>query len=104
MRNLMVLAAALALVACMEKQPNGAYRVPIKTDTTKARDNAAKAGQNVRKATDEIANSEAAEKLRAGARELGRATEKGVGIAAEKAGEKLQEVGKKAQKDAAKRH
>ena len=102
MRKLMVV-AALALAACMQKQADGTYRV-VKTDTTKARDNAAKAGEDIRKATDEIANSEAAKKLRAGTKELGRAAEKGLGKAAEKAGEKLQEAGRKAQKDAAVKH
>jgi hypothetical protein len=104
MRRTWIVIAAVALAACMDKQPDGTYRVPVKTETRTARDNAAKAGESVRKATDEIANSEAAQKVRAGAKELGRATEKGVGVVATKAGEKLQEVGRKAQEDAAKRH
>jgi hypothetical protein len=86
MRRIIGMAAALALAACMQKQANGTYRVPHNS-------NAAKAGAEVKKATDEIANSQAIKKLQSG-----------LGKAAVKAGEKLQEAGVKAQNSAAKHH
>ena len=104
MRNMLIAAVALMLVGCMEKQADGTYKVTTKTETVKAHDNAVKAGESVRKATDEIANSDAAQKVRAGAKELGRKTEKGLGVVATSAGKKLQEVGQKAQEDATKHH
>lgn len=99
MRNTVVFLVSFALVACMEKQPDGTYRI-LKTDTAKARTNAARAGEGVKKATDEIANSPMTQKLRAGARALGRKAQEGLGKAAVKAGEKLKDAGAKAQADA----
>lgn len=86
MRNAIVLAASLMMCACMQKQTDGTYRVP-------ANGNAAKAGAEVKKATDQVAHSDAVKKL-----------ESGIGKVATKAGEKLQQAGAKAQADAAKRH
>ena len=86
MRTTIGVVATLLLVACMQKQADGTYRLPRNS-------NASKAGAEVKKATDKIAKSDVAKKI-----------ESGVGKVATKAGEKLQKVGEKVQADAAKHH
>jgi hypothetical protein len=81
----------------MKKQADGTYRVaaPPPTDT-------AKIGKEIKKTAQEINKSEAMQKVKAGSRELGRTVEKGIGKAAQSAGAKLQEVGKRVENDAKK--
>jgi hypothetical protein len=100
---MIVVLTMVALASCMEKQTDGTYRVPA-SSTSKARDNAAKAGDQVKRTADEIGKSDAAQKIKAGTRELGRAAEKGLGKAAQAAGAKLQQAGAKAEQDAKKPH
>src|SRR5712691_5316583 len=104
MRKAAFLFVSLAAIACMKKADDGTYRVtnPIATDTAKARDNAAKSGEQMKKKADQINNSEAVQKIKAGSKELGKGVEEGLGQAAQAAGAKLQQVGKKAEENAKK--
>ena len=75
MKRLTTCAIVLLAFACMQKQPDGSYRV---TDT---------------------ATSDAAQKIKNGSIELGRGVKEGLGQAAQKAGAGLQKAGKKAEED-----
>ncbi len=101
-------ALVLAMFSCMKKQSDGTYRVtnPAPADTAKVKDNAAKAGEQVRQAAERVENSEAMKKAQEATREAGRevkrGVQKGLGKAAQAAGTKLHEVGVKVEEDAAK--
>ena len=101
MKRIITCAIALLAFACMQKQPDGTYRVPVATSDAakKAHDNAAKSGDQIKKTTDDIGNSDAVQKIKNGSVELGRGVKEGLGVAAQKAGAGLQKVGKKAEDD-----
>jgi hypothetical protein len=99
MKRTIPFAIALLAFACMQKQPDGTYRVPVATSDAakKAHDNAAKSGDQIRKTTDDIGKSDAVQKMKNGSVELGRGVKEGLGQAAQKAGAGLQKAGKKAE-------
>ena len=105
MRTTVTIGLALAVIACAQKQPDGTYRItnPVTTDTSKARNNAAKAGDEVNQKIDELSKTEPVQKIKEGSKEVGQGVKQGLGHAAVVAGEKLQEVGKKAEDSAKKR-
>ena len=102
MKRITTCAIALLAFACMQKQPDGTYRV---TDTAtseaakKAHDNAVKSGNEIKKTTEEIGKSDAVQKMKNGSVELGRGVKEGLGQVAQKAGAGLQKAGKKAEDD-----
>ncbi len=102
MKRLTTCAIVLLAFACMQKQPDGSYRV---TDTAtsdaakKAHDDAVKTGNQIKQTTDDIGKSDAAQKIKNGSIELGRGVKEGLGQAAQKAGAGLQKAGKKAEDD-----
>jgi len=101
MKRIITCATVLLAFACMQKQPDGTYRVPAATSDAakKARENAAKSGDQIKKTTDDIGNSDAVQKIKSGSIELGRGVKEGLGEAAQKAGAGLQKAGKKAEDD-----
>ena len=92
MRKALLLIAVLTMVGCMQKQADGTYRV-----TTTGRDDAAKARDQVKSTVHQLGSSDAAEKIKSGSKQLGKGIEEGVGHAAQVAGAKLQQAGKKAE-------
>lgn len=102
MKRTITCAIALLAFACMQKQPDGTYRVPAGATSDaakKARENAAKSGDQIKKTTEDIGNSDAVQKIKSGSVELGRGVKEGLGVAAQKAGAGLQKAGKKAEDD-----
>jgi hypothetical protein len=101
MKRVITVAIVLLAFACMQKQPDGTYRVTNDTSNAakKARDNAAKSGDQINKATDNLGKSDAVQKMKNGSVELGRGVKEGLGQVAQKAGAGLQKVGKKAEDD-----
>jgi hypothetical protein len=102
MKRFTTCAIVLLTFACMQKQPDGTYRVPMR-DTSqaakKARENAAKSGDEIKKSTEELGKSDAVQKMKNGSIELGRGVKEGLGQAAQKTGAALQQAGKKAEED-----
>ena len=102
MKRLTTFAIVLLAFACMQKQPDGSYKI---TDTAtsdaakKAHDGAVKTGDQIKKTTEEIGKSDAVQKIKNGSVEVGRGVKQGLGQAAQKAGAGLQKVGKKAEED-----
>jgi hypothetical protein len=102
MKRFIPCAIALLAFACMQKQPDGTYRV---TDSAaseaakKAHDNAAKSGDQLKKTTEDIGKSDAVQKIKNGSVEVGRGVKEGLGQVAQKAGAGLQKAGKKAEED-----
>jgi len=102
MKRVTTFAIVLLAFACMQKQPDGSYKV---TDTAtsgaakKAHDDAVKTGDQIKKTTEDIGKSDAAQKIKNGSVELGRGVKEGLGQAAQKAGASLQKAGKKAEDD-----
>jgi len=102
MKRVTTFAIVLLAFACMQKQPDGSYKV---TDTAtsdaakKAHDDAVKTGDQIKKSTEDIGKSDAAQKIKNGSVELGRGVKEGLGQAAQKAGASLQKAGKKAEDD-----
>jgi NADH dehydrogenase/NADH:ubiquinone oxidoreductase subunit G len=100
MKRLIPCAIVLLAFACMQKQPDGSYKV---TDTAtsdaakKVKEGAAKTGDQIKESTDEIAKSDAVQKIKNGSVEVGRGVKEGLGQAAQKAGAGLQKAGKKAE-------
>jgi len=88
MKNRIVCAAILVLaLGCMKKQADGTYRVtePSDADKAKARENAVKAGEDLKKDTKELG-----EKIKAGAEAVKDSdTVKGIKSDAKRAGEKI---------------
>jgi hypothetical protein len=102
MKRLIPCAIVLLAFACMQKQPDGSYKVTDTATSTaaqKVHDDAVKAGDQVKKSTDEIAKSEAVQKIKNGSVEVGRGVKEGLGQAAQSAGASLQKAGKKAEED-----
>ena len=99
MKRIITCAIVLLAFACMKKQPDGTYRVTTTTSEAakKAHDNAAKSGDQIKKATDDLGKSDAVQKMKHGSVELGRGVKEGLGQAAQKAGAGLQKAGKKAE-------
>lgn len=97
MRKMALLLMFLAASACMKKNADGTYRVdnPVagKVDSKKARDNAAKSGDELKADL-----KKAGEKLKAGA-EKARDSDTAKRLE-EKAGEKLQHAGEKLKENA----
>jgi len=102
MKRVTTFTIVLLAFACMQKQPDGSYKV---TDTAtsdaakKAHDGAVKTGDEIKKTTEDIGKSDAAQKIKNGSVELGRGVKEGLGQAAQKAGASLQKAGKKAEDD-----
>lgn len=102
MKRLIPCAIVLLAFACMQKQPDGSYKV---TDTAtsdatkKVHDDAVKTGDQIKKTTEDIGKSDAAQKIKNGSVEVGRGVKEGLGQAAQKAGAGLQKAGKKAEDD-----
>jgi hypothetical protein len=101
MKQITTFALVLLAVACMQKQADGTYRITNDTSNAakKAHDNAAKSGDQINKATDNLGKSDAVQKMKNGSVELGRGVKEGLGQVAQKAGAGLQKVGKKAEDD-----
>jgi NADH dehydrogenase/NADH:ubiquinone oxidoreductase subunit G len=102
MKRAIVCAIAMLAFACMQKQPDGTYRVTSTAASDaakKAHDDAAKSGDQIKKTTDDIGKSDAVQKIKSGSVELGRGVKEGLGQAAQKAGAELQKAGKKAEDD-----
>jgi hypothetical protein len=101
MKRIITCAIAVLAFACMQKQPDGTYRVTAATSDAakKAHENAAKSGDQIKKTSDDIGNSDAAQKIKNGSVELGRGVKEGLGQVAQKAGASLQNAGKKAEDD-----
>jgi hypothetical protein len=101
MKRLTTLAMVFLAFACMQKQPDGTYRVTNDTSDAakKAHDNAVKSGDQIKKATDDLGNSDAVQKMKNGSVQLGRGVKEGLGQVAQKAGAGLQKAGKKAEDD-----
>jgi hypothetical protein len=101
MKRITTFAIVLLALGCMQKQPDGTYRV--KNDTSdaakKAHDNAAKSGDQINKATEDFGKSDAVQKMKNGSVEVGRGVKEGLGQVAQKAGAGLQKAGKKAEDD-----
>jgi hypothetical protein len=102
MKRVTTFAIVLLAFACMQKQPDGSYKV---TDTAtsdatkKVHDGAVKTGDQIKKTGEDIGKSDAAQKIKNGSVELGRGVKEGLGQAAQKAGASLQNAGKKAEDD-----
>jgi hypothetical protein len=101
MKRITTFAVVFLALACMQKQPDGTYRVTTATSDAakKAHDNAVKSGDEINKATDDLGKSDAVQKMKNGSVELGRGVKEGLGQVAQKAGAGLQKVGKKAEDD-----
>jgi hypothetical protein len=101
MKRITTFTLVLLAFACMQKQPDGTYRVTKDTsDAAKtARDNASKSGDQINKATEDLGKSDAVQKMKNGSVQLGRGVKEGLGQVAQKAGASLQKVGKKAEDD-----
>ena len=101
MKRILTCTIALLAFACMQKQPDGTYRVPAATSDAakKAHENAAKSGDQIKKTTEDIGKSDAVQKMKNGSVELGRGVKEGLGQVAQKAGAGLQKAGKKAEDD-----
>jgi len=101
MKRFITFAIVLLALGCMQKQPDGTYRVTNDTSDAakKAHENAAKSGDQIKKATDDLGKSDAVQKMKNGSVELGRGVKEGLGQVAQKAGEGLQKAGKKAEDD-----
>jgi len=99
MKRLTIFAIVLLAFACMQKQPDGTYRVTNDTSDAakKAHDNAVKSGDQINKATEDLVKSDAVQKMKNGSVELGRGVKEGIGQVAQKAGAGLQKAGKKAE-------
>jgi len=105
MKRAITCAIALLAFACMQKQPDGSYRVPTQSTSDAAKkvnEDASKAGDQIKKTGEDIGKSEAVQKMKSGSVELGRGVKEGLGQAAQKAGAELQKVGKKAEDEAKK--
>jgi hypothetical protein len=106
MKQAVICAIALLAFACMQKQPDGSYKV---TDTAasdaskRLQEDARKAGNEIKKTDKDIARSDAAQKIKNGSVELGRGVKEGLGQAAQKAGAALQKAGKSAEDDVKKK-
>src|SRR5258706_880019 len=100
MKRAIICATVLLAFACMQKQPDGSYKV---TDTAtsdaakKAHDDAVKTGDQIKKTGEDIGKSDAVQKIKNGSVEVGRGVKEGLGQAAQKAGAGLQKAGKKAE-------
>lgn len=102
MKRLTTCALVLLAFACMQKQPDGSYKTDTAATSDAARtahDDAVKTGDQIKKTTDDIGKSDAAQKIKNGSIELGRGVKEGLGQAAQKAGAGLQKAGKKAEED-----
>jgi hypothetical protein len=102
MKRVTTCAIVLLAFACMQKQPDGSYKVTDTATSTAAKkvhDDAVKTGDQIKKSTDEIGKSDAVQKIKNGSVELGRGVKEGLGQAAQKAGAGLQKAGKKAEDD-----
>jgi hypothetical protein len=103
MKRFLSCAIAMLAFACMQKQADGTYRATTNTAAseaaTKAHDDVVKSGEAIRKTSDDIGKSDAAQKIKNGSVELGRGVKEGLGQVAQSAGAKLQEAGKKAEDD-----
>ncbi|MBV8545188.1 MAG: hypothetical protein JO093_16515 [Acidobacteria bacterium] len=101
MKRLTTFAIVFLALACMQKQPDGTYRITNDTSNAakKAHDNAAKSGDEIKKATEDLGKSDAVQKMKNGSVELGRGVKEGLGQVAQKAGAGLQKAGKKAEDD-----
>jgi len=101
MKRIIACAIAFLAFACMQKQPDGTYRVTTATSDAakKAHENAAKSGDQIRKTSDDIGKSDAVQKIKSGSVELGRGVKEGLGQVAQKAGASLEKAGKKAEDD-----
>jgi hypothetical protein len=110
MKQFTIIAAVVLALACnVEKKSDNTYQVQT-PDAEKTKQNAKELGQQVTQEAKDIgttvkngaesaAQSEPAQRIKAGATEAGRGVKQAAGQAAEAAGAKLQQVGKNAQTD-----
>lgn len=103
MKRVISCAIAVLMLGCMQKQADGTYHdntSSAASDAAKtAHDDAVKTGEQIKKTTEDIGKSDAAQKIKSGSVELGRGVKEGLGEAAQKTGAALQKVGKKAEDD-----
>jgi len=117
MKRILIVAMLVVLAACkVEKTSNEEVQVttPSKDEAKAAADRAetgvkaaseevgeqaTEAGRAIKSGAEKVRESEAGQAVAAGAREIGRGIAVGAGAAAEAAGDKLKEVGRKAQDD-----
>lgn len=102
MKRAITCAIAILAFACMQKQADGTYRTTDSAASdvaTKAHDDAVKSGEQIKKTSEDIGKSDAAQKIKNGSVELGRGVKEGLGQAAQTVGAGLQKAGKKAEDD-----
>ena len=110
MKKLIVCGALLMLAACKVEKTENQVQVttPTKAETQtaaqtaaeKAREGAAEIGTEVKEGAQAVRESEAGQRIAAGAKEIGRGVQHGAGVAAVAAGEALQRAGERAKANA----
>src|SRR5882724_3058340 len=99
MKRLIPYAIVLLAFACMQKQPDGSYKV---TDTAtsdaakKVHDDAVKTGDQIKKTTEDVGKSDAAQKDKTGPGRVGPGRKRGPRPARKKTGPGAAKAGKKA--------